>query len=112
MVTASTMASTNKAFKYQGTDGPSCGSIPQSSSVPGRLASSPAANAITTAAPVTDASSVKLAPPSASARKYKHDATPAPMPMPSENNQTLCSDQHSGRGNIQRSKPNPASHIK
>ncbi len=107
IVRASAAASTNKAVKYHGTAGPSSQAI----SVPAFLASIPSANAITTAAPVTHASTVTLGPTSASVKKYKHDRMPAPIPMPSEKSQTLCSDQRMGCGNIQRTRPNPASHI-
>src|ERR1700722_11426958 len=99
IVKATTIASTNKPVKYQGTAGPSSGSIAQSSSGPRCLANSPDPSAIAAAAPVTDASTVKLGPASNSTRKYRHDPTPAPIPMPSENNQRLCSDQRTGCGN-------------
>ena len=54
------------------------GSMPNASSVPRCLASSPSASAIATAPPVTDASTVTPGPASTSARKYKQDAMPAP----------------------------------
>src|SRR5665213_3916637 len=71
----------------------------------------PSARQIAAATPSTDASTVKLGPASTSVKKYKHDATPAPVPIASEKSNTLCRDQRSGCGNIQRSKPNPASQI-
>src|SRR5580698_6623668 len=116
MVTASTPASNKKAVKYQGTTGPS----DHRSSVPFRLVSKPTASitsatptpiGITIAAPDEGTSTVTRGPASRSTRKYRHDATPAPAPMPSEKSQTLCSDQRTGCGNIQRTRPNPTSQI-
>ena len=69
------------------------------------------ASGIAIDAPADGTSTVTRGPASRSTRKYRHDATPAPVPMPSEKSQTLCSDQRSGCGNIQRTKPNPASQI-
>src|SRR5580704_7400713 len=116
MVTASTAASNKKAVKYQGTAGPSDHGSP----VPFRLVSKPAASitratptasGMAIAAPDEGTSTVTRGPASRSTRKYRHDATPAPAPMPSEKSQTLCSDQRIACGNIQRTRPNPTSQI-
>src|SRR5580704_8218465 len=107
MVRAIAMARPNKAVKYQGTAGPSA----QSMRGPLLFASSPSARQINNAKPSTDANTVKPGPAHTRVKKYRHDATPAPVPIANEKSNTLCRDQRSGCGNIQRSKPNPASQI-